>query len=368
MFNYGNIYKQLDKCCKGFWTPKNVLTYNKPVIVITGSRSVGKSTGVAVLCLLDYIKNNHKFMYVRRRQTDTQKTCKTFFTNAIEIINRKSDFHISGFKYYCGKYYIQLDESENEEAEWHECGSATPLSMEEELKSSVFSDYFTIIYDEFISKNANKYLGTKANPDFEWDSVVSLYQTIDRGVDRPYRNETVIFLLGNKSTIYNPICLSLGIADYVNKGAHFTSPKNKIWIWEDVDKVEAVKEIEKSFAYQMSSESVKKYAYENEGSDTEYFIRKPKVYRYFITFKLKGEGYGVYIDKEQNFYIGYPRTDYSYISLDVDSHDGNDLHLVNNWRSDPFMKIVTEAYTKGRLYFFNGKIQSAILKYLEFTK
>lgn len=366
MLNSGNLYKWLDACSNGFWNAKKCLTYNKPIICVTGTRSVGKSTGVACLCLLDFIINNHKFMYVRRRQRDTYKTCKTFFDNAIQIVTRETPFKILGFKFYRGKYYIVLEKTSDGELNWLECGMACPLSEEEDLKSSVFSDYFTIIYDEFISKDPNRYLGTRDNPEFEWDAVMSLYQTVDRGIDKPFRDETRIFLLGNKSTIYNPICLSIGIADYVQSGAHFVSPKNKLWVWEDVDRVETTSLIEESFAYKMSSEKVKKYAYHNEGSDTTHFIRKPDIAKYHTTVKLRGTLYGIYSDDDFNFYINKPKVGYHIISLDVESHDGTDLHLIQRWRESPTLTLVSNAYKKGKLYFGNGKIQASFLKYLDF--
>ncbi len=62
----GNIYKYLDRYCGDFYNPKKVLTYGRPWIFVTGSRSVGKSTAIAILFLLDYIVNGRKFIYCRR--------------------------------------------------------------------------------------------------------------------------------------------------------------------------------------------------------------------------------------------------------------------------------------------------------------
>lgn len=365
----GKTYKYLDMCSNGFWSPKKALTYNRPIIAVTATRSVGKSTGVALYVLFDYLVNGHKFMYIRRRQRDTYKTCKTFFNNAIAIVNKYTTFNIVDFKFDKGFYWISTElDTTKEESEpiYEKCGMAFPLSEEEDLKSSVFSDYFTIIYDEFISKDRNKYLGTKATPEREWEAVVSLYQTVDRGVGKPFRNETRIFMLGNKATIYNPICISIGISDYVRKGQRFTAPKDKQWVWEDLDRVDATEKIEESFAFQMSTESVKDYAYRNLGKDTDDFIRKPKIANYIATVKLHNELYGIYRDSEYNFYIWNPKPNYAVIALDVGSHTESDLHLINKWRDSPLMLMMSDAYRRGMLYFGNGKIQNAFLLYLEY--
>lgn len=368
----GKTFKYLDMCANGFWSPKKALTYNKPIVVVTATRSVGKSTGVALYVLFDYLVNGHKFMYTRRRQRDTFKTCKTFFSNAVTIVNRYTPFNIIDFKYDRGYYWIATGydpEQDEPTPKFERCGMAFPLSEEEELKSSVFSDYFTIIYDEFISKDRNKYLGTKNTPEMEWDSVCSLYQTVDRGVDKPFRNETRIFLLGNKATIYNPICISLHISDYVRKGQHFTAPKDKTWVWEDLDKVDATANIEESFAFQMSSDSVKNYAYRNLGRDTDDYIKRPGIASYVATVKLHGELYGIYrSDDDFSFYIDVAKPNYAVYALDVGSYSESDVQLINKWRDSPLMTLLSKAYRNGMLYFGNGKIQNAFLLYLEYLQ
>lgn len=376
MINYSNLYKYLDKCSNGFWNPYKLLTYGRPVNIVTGTRSVGKSTGIAILCLLDYLKNGHKFLYIRRHDRDTRETAKTFFSNAIPIINNAlsaDGIHIEQFRYNAKTYEIGTAhyDGEHEEPmiEWEQCGKAWALAQEEELKSSSLSDYYTVIYDEFISKDKNRYLGTADNIDAEWNALTSLYQTIDRGVNKPYRNEVCMFLLGNKSTIYNPICLTIGLADYVNKGAHFTAPKGKFWTWEDVDltKIDALKEVQNSFAYQMSTDATKKYAYDNTGADNDEFISRPQVARYLRTLKFNGNKYGVFIDDStQIMYIDRAKEGYAVSTLDNDSYTHTDLQLIHKWQQDYVMQLIHSAYAAGRLRFGNGKIKATFLKYLEY--
>ena len=366
MLNSGNVYKYLDQCANGFWSCKRALTYNRPTIVVTGTRSVGKSTGVACFALLDFIVNDHKFFYLRRRPMTLRQTCKTFFANAIQIINQHTEFKIKGFRFNRGEYEIAMEYDADNNPVWKPCGKAVALSEEENYKSNVFSEYCTIIYDEFISKDPTKYLGTKDNINAEWDALMSFYQTVDRGIDRPFRNETRIFLLGNKSTIYNPICLTIGLADYVRTGARFTAPKGKLWVWENVDSVERTAEIEQSFAYQMSTQSVQDYAYKNKGDDTDDFIKRPQIARYLNTVKLKGTCYGIYTDELGVYFIDKPKDGYAVVSLDLTSHDGNDLFMIQRWTESPTMVLLTSAYKRGKLYFGDGRTQNAFLKYFEF--
>lgn len=362
MKDMGNLYKYIDNCSGQFYNPKKLLTYGRPWNFIAGSRSIGKSTGIAILFILDFIVNGHKFIYCRRTKDELMVTCRTFFGNAVSIINAKTPFKIEDFKYDRGEYKIKLAG----DPEVKVCGTIIPLSLEQKYKSSNFSEYYNLVYDEFIASVSTGYLGNANTPEREYNAVLSLYQTIDRGVDKAYRNETRFFFLGNTATIYNPLFLKLNICEYIETEAVYIAPKNQLWILERRDQVEATKEMDQSFAFMLSDDYNRNYAYKNIGADSETFIRKPDIASYIGTFTLKGEDYGIYRDSEWNFYVSSAKPGYKSISLDVDSHNGNDLMLIQKWTDYPMMGLLTEAYKRGTLYFSNGKIQNSLLKYLKF--
>ena len=97
-----SLYGDLDKCAGKFYNPKRLLTFNKPWNFITGSRSVGKSTGWAIYCVLDFLHNGHKFIYVRRTKDEVSLTAPTFFGNAVPII-RNNTCYLILCTYFCKK-------------------------------------------------------------------------------------------------------------------------------------------------------------------------------------------------------------------------------------------------------------------------
>lgn len=368
MFNFGKCYKYLEKVNHGFWNIIRILSYGRPAMIVTGTRSIGKSTQVALLCLLTYAIYGKKFLYCRRRKTDVDATYKKFFNNALVLFNECFPRKIVGFKAFNGSYWIAFTLDENEEPVWEECGGYFPLSKQQSHKSDDLSEYVILIYDEFINTNPNGYLGTKDNTDMEWSELMSLCETIDRGLNKPFRKELALFCLGNKSTVYNPIALSVGLVDYIQKGARFTAPKDLQWVWEDIDKVEATVDYAESPWSQLQTETDRKAMHENISADSSTdFIRRPENCKYIHTVQLKGTKYGIYTDNT-NFYIDIPKESYLVKSLDVHSHGTSDSGLIRSWRQDSLMMQLTEAYCDGRLFFGNGKIQSIFLKYLEFTK
>lgn len=380
MFNFGKTYKYLEKVCgNGFWQIKNILTYGRAIMLVTGTRGVGKSTQVALLCIYTYVLFKKTCMYIRRRPKALQKTYKEFFNSAVEIYNDwANEFNlppILSFKAKDGHYWICFKLDENEEPLWEDFGAYGALSEEEDIKSKQSPDTVILIYDEFISKNENGYLGTKDNPEAEWIALNSICVTIDRKKGHACRNELALFCLGNKANIYNPIMLSLGVCDFVDpfNTQRFTAPKGRGWVWEDVDRVEKTAELEESVWVQEAPESAKAYDYSNQDVNTQAsFLKRPEKSSkviYLATLVFKREEYGIYVHTGTgDMFIDNPKPNRYTISMDVGSHGDKDAYLIRNWRQERITMKLTEAYQYGNLYFKNGKVQNVFLRYLEFTK
>ena len=363
MLKSANVYKYLDLLSGDFWSCKKLLTYGRPWNFVTGSRSVGKSTNIGCFCLLDFVKNGNKFIYSRRTKDETLLTCESFFGNPVSIINSKTDIHIHSLEYEGGNYYIKYEE----DGERIHCGCVIPLSLEQKYKSANFSEYCNLIFDEFICQDSTKYLGNKNTPDREYRAVLSLYQTIDRGINSPFRNETRFFFLGNTATIYNPLFLSIGIAEYIDDQAKIIAPKGKLWLLERIESVKALDDMQQSFAYLLSDEEGKNYAFRNKGADTKDYIRRPPANnkRYLCTLVRNGVNYGVWSDTSYtDYFIGeYKDVGREIISLDVGSHKENDLMLITQWQDYPIIKTLLYKFKRNHLFYSNGKAKQEFYKY-----
>lgn len=365
--NGGNLYKYIEKCVGNFYNPIEVLTYNRPWNFIIGSRNIGKSTGYAILFILDYIINGHKFVYCRRTKDEVTMTCNTFFGNAVYIINEKCKGLIPEIKevyYEAGYFYIVTDSN----PEPQQCGQTVALSLEQKYKSANFSEYYYLVYDEFIATDSARYLGNRNTPDREYDACLSLFQTMDRGIDNPFRNEVKFFFLGNNWTVYNPIFLSLNISDYVETDAKFIRPKDKGWLVQLVGEVDATKDYMQSNAFLLANEKNRDYAYHNKGVDNDAYIQKmPQGAKkeYYYTLCYEGKKYGVY-ECQDNYYIGkYMNLGRPEIALDTASHYKSDLMLITSWLDFPLIKVLLDGFKHNRLYFETGRIKQTFYKYFK---
>lgn len=348
-----------------FYSPEQILSYGRPWNFIVAGRSVGKTTGLGLEMLDNFRKTGKQLIYVRRTDKELQTTYKTYFDDSAEIIGHYTDLHITDLKTDSGTYQIKRAGKE----EWELLGYYIPLNLEENYKSGHYGNVTRICYDEFITKRSSRYLGSKDNFLAEYDAVLSLYQSVDRKVGHAFRNETIFYFSGNNASYYNPIYIALGIDEYLRTDTKFCAPKGKLWVVQQLDKVKATEEIEKSFSYQLSNEKNKQYAYENKPQLTNQGlvekIEKPMQIMFNCVYA--GHKMGVYLVDNSFLYVcdkpGYAVT----YALTVGDQDKINYLMAPRYSDSEHMKMLKQGLLQGVVRFQNAKCQYQILNYLKLT-
>lgn len=344
-----------------FYNPTRVLSYGRPLNFSIGSRSIGKSTGYALMFLDDFLRKGRQFIYTRRTQDETQLTAPSYFDNAVNIL-RDIHYDIKDFFYKGGEYYI------NGEL----CGYAVPLSLQQKYKSKCFERVWWILYDEFmVMPGGSRYLGGSTNASYEVEAMTSLYQSVDRGVGRAFRNETRIIFVGNAGTFFNPFFINYEVDRYLRPDTKYLAPKGAIYVLEMTTETEATKEIKSSFGYQMSTEKTKAYAYDNAFADLtgdQFILKDPKGSRNrLVNLVYEGYKYGVYMYPEAGYlYINHREADgLQSIALTTEDHRPNYL-MIRSWHGHPVTQLIKEMYDKGCIRFSDYKCKMVLDFYLKY--
>mgnify|MGYP002622982814 CR=1 FL=1 len=354
-----------------FYNPSKMLTYKRPFNVMQTSRSVGKTTIFGCVVLLNYLIKGKQFVYVRRTDTETLDGARDFFIDAVDIIREYyPEFNLISAYYEANKFYAEI--GGNEDIEKVEIGRTMPLSFVGKRKSVRPKDANVIIFDEFVAMYQKEYLGTADNLTEEYDRLIILYQSIDRGKGQAFKNDTAIFCLGNSTTLFNPIFLGLNCLKYIQKESKFIAPKKAFYIIERVERVPATEEIEKSFAYQMTSETERQKMYHNDTGEFtgRYIADKPKKSQPLCNFTLAGKTNCLYYSEyKMVYFIGARCNDYEirHYSLDIDGHEMTDTELVYAMKDFIYSNNLRASYQHGRLLFQNMETQRRILSYLKIS-
>lgn len=178
-----------------YWDILEILSYNAPFNLIIGNRGGGKTYGAKKFGVNDALKNGNEFIYLRRYNTEINKSAPTFFND----LNENSEFGDATTEFKGGKYYV------NDKL----VGYSYALSTAKTLKSMSFPKVKNIIYDEAIldPKDYNqRYLPT------EISNLLNFYETVART-----REGVRVFILGNNLSLINPFTNAWDLKPPTNK-------------------------------------------------------------------------------------------------------------------------------------------------------
>ena len=260
-----------DKLCEGWFSLRRPLSYNRHLMAITGKRTTGKSTNTSLYVLLDFLLNGRGMVYSRRTEDETELTADSWFENAVTILNSyiENPDHRLIIEYTKHEYFVN----------GKLMGYAIPISLQHKRKSKNFSFCDWLIFDEFMAVEGVSYLGGKANPMLEYRRLMSLYQTMDRGIGKAHRNEVKIICLGNNETLFNPIFMAKGMDKFIRSDTRFLAPKGEEWMVMQLRPEDApnAEDYIDTAQYKLSDERTREYAFENkskEESGDKHFIEK----------------------------------------------------------------------------------------------
>lgn len=343
----------------GWYSLTELLSYGRPLSMVVGPRSIGKSVSTAIWCLTRYLRYGERFLYVRRTKDTLELTAPDWFTSAVQILHDGGWGDIA-FDYDKKHYYIGGDE----------CGQALPLNAQQKYKGSDFSRFFWLVFDEFIAFDGERYLGSASNPMAEYRALISLFQTMDRGIGVPYRNKVRIICLGNAETFYTPIFMGCGADRYLRTDSHFVAPKGKPWVVQLARREDSVAsaEFEASWGYQLSDERTRAYAYENRPKEaTELFIEK-RIVPMTPLAVLTWEGMSMTLCSDPargDLYVR--RGDKSGVQHFALTHNDHRPAYELAQGGNFIIHMMKDNYVKGRLFFETARIKYAIDNFMKFT-
>lgn len=187
-----------------YYSLKNILKTKSVYNVIVGERSNGKTYASLFYCLSEYLKSNHRFVYLRRWKEDITSKRMTNLFNSMDI-QKISKNKFDTIVYKSGKFYLGKLNEKNEVVAEKDCFCyALSLSDMEHDKSISYSNVKNIIFDEFLTRQF--YIKD------EFVIFMNVISTVVRNND-----DVKIFMLGNTVNSYSPYFDEMGISNIKNQ-------------------------------------------------------------------------------------------------------------------------------------------------------
>lgn len=370
---------------------------------LTSMRSVGKSTVCSCLFLVSFICMGIRYLYMRRTEKTLWKTMRSFFDDAIDLINEKDNipFTISYFHCEGGEYTLTInwkdkvyepDEELDEDAlaEWKKkdlkaraenCGSCLHLKGYADAKSGFNKrDIGYMLYDEFMAEESTEYLGSADDQMVEWRCIMSIFMSIAREKGNPFKDNVSMFFLGNNALDFNPILIGAGVNYFMAQSpeADLISPKNATWLYYNIQPSQEFREAQlNSLAYQWQQydDTLRNYNFNNvaktrHGSDELIEKDIPKGCEYRSGLIFNNRQYGIYFrERDGMVYVTKKFIPGKHCeAMDLSSYyNNNTMLLVRHWRDSITLNLIYKRFLLKKVRFCDRNTQTTFLQYLDFV-
>ena len=308
-----------------FWSPHDLLTYNRIFNFIIGNRGAGKTYAFKKWCIDDFLKKGNEFVYVRRYKTEMKRISQFFADIADKYPEHK--LTVKGNTAFCDGTPF---------------GYFIPLSVSAQNKSTAYPQVNKIIFDEFvIDKGSLHYLSN------EVETFLELFETVART-----RDNVRAFFLANSVTTVNPYFTYF--STFPSAGLRFTLYPSIVIETVMNEEFKESKHASK-FGQLIAGTNYARYAIDNESlRDNPAFIAsRPPNLRFCCTLIYKDKKLGVWTDADKGaLYVDRKIDPDGILKFAVTCEDGSpNMLLLRGKRSSPCLNLLKEMFGCGCVYY-----------------
>lgn len=168
-----------------------------PFLFCIGGRGIGKTYSILEYINCNHTDTIHKFLYLRRRDTEIKITC-TDFGNPFKVINNTLEIHIEVYTSKGIGYFYKNIKTDI-------VGYAGALSNFSTLRGMDLSDVELIFFDEFCAQKEARDIPEEA------DAFFNLYETINRNRELLGKPPCICILCSNAVSLNNDILAKLDL-------------------------------------------------------------------------------------------------------------------------------------------------------------
>ena len=333
-----------------YYNWSKTLTYDAPITMVIAARGRGKTFGLRLQFVQDYLKNGWRFVEIARTRAELPGLMRSYF----DRIGKEYPNYV--FKTDKSQAFISLRQ---DKPKWEPFGYFVAMSRYQALKKQTFNNVRRILLDEAVMESADRY--HKYQPD-EWNVLANIVDTVAR--EREGSIPPRIYLLGNATDILNPYFEHAGITGNPPHGYSWYLHKTFLLDYDDSPVYAAEKA--KTVAGMMESGLSAKQAIGNKFVEEEMFQRgsKSKDADPVIGLSYNGHKIGIWLSMRRGWYYvsrKMPAASQTYALALIDRPNYLLLRRVK-----PVVQLLYEAYGQRLVLFDCAASFGAFLEMMQY--
>lgn len=342
-----------------YYNKDRLFSYNEFLNISISERGLGKTTSAKFWCIDDFIKNNKRFVWLRRYNSELSGDRKAKIEGCVKTWFDKIRQYYPNHKLEIKGSHAYIDDKD--------AGVFVALSTSQSMKSVDFPDVNKIIFDEFIIKEGKglTYLGDEVNTFLDLISTVLRPIVDENGIEH---QPGKVWLMANAITFASDYFFYWNIKPFPSSDNHPTYYHDKehgIVVEQCTNKIyrEAVRKTK--FGKLIRGTRYENYAIDNKylQDNSDFVGKKSQEAKMLFNVRYEGQEWGIYADA-YNVYITWriDKTRPFYVFTKQD-HTLNSV-LIKNARGTLF-EVLVKNYQLGLVKCENTQIAK---KFVDFMK
>lgn len=343
-----------------FYDWNQTLSYDADVTMVVGARDIGKTYGLRLQFIRDYLKDGSRFTELVRHKNELNDFTSTYFNRIIE----NEHFPEYDFKTDGRHAYIAAKPKPNCKPKWELLGYYGALTMAQQMKKWTFSRVKRIGLDEaIIDKRLDNYHRYLPN---EFSVLANIVDSISRErEDTDYKLRPRIYLLGNSVDLLNPYFAAYNI--YEPKYG-YSWHKNKTMLLHYVKSEGYAKaKTKNTVSGRMLEDTMDELI--SAGNEflrrnNDFVFKKPARAKFYFGIVYQGMKFGIWVDNKEGYY-------YVNQSIPADAKhvfaltaEDNRVNYIAARKAETVLKGFTDLYYLGIIRYETEYIQSRFLEVL----
>ena len=335
------------------------LSYNAPITIVTGARSIGKTFGFRSVMVKDALAGKGPFAEVCRYANEIESVMDGYF----DKLQAEGFFRDYEFKCFKNRAFARQLGGEVNDADWDLVGYFVALTQAQSLKKKTFIRPKNILLDEAFLDYRDQFHRYIPR---EYESFANLVSTLVRESPEDPALDTRVVLLGNSVGFVNPYFEHLGIDRVPRYGFQWFKGKSVLlhYVEETAERVdEKMSGTLTGLMLSGTDEAASVFANEFAQGNTEYIEAKPKAARFHYGIVYQGKSYGVWLhDMVMYVTSKIPKGDNRQVW--AVTYEDNRIDYDACRKSTPSIKALVEWYYKGRVRYESAGVRERFAELL----
>lgn len=325
------------------------LSYDADVTMVVGARGVGKTFGLRLQFVRDWLKDGSRFVEITRYKSEIPDVARNYFDRMEELgLFPDHVFRTDGKT----AYIAEKPEDPDGKPDWRVIGYFVALTEMQKSKKRTFANVRRLLLDEATVNMSDRYHGYLVR---EFELLANIVDSCTRErADDAMRRRPHVYLLSNACDLVNPYFVRYGIDTVPPEGYSWHAGKTFLLHYlRDVGYAEAKRTDTVAGRMLQGTAEERVASYNDFGNGHDDFVEpKPPYCDFHFGFVWRSERFGVWYDPlSGNFWITGKIPKNTHATVFALSRADNRINLMMVKRSNRVLQQLVDLAMYNQLRF-----------------